>query len=91
MAPPPPTIPLEPSGATSAQDAPISPAPAPPTPAPPAPAPPPPEAAPPLGAALAAADESSPSGLANDRPEVIAGAAFAGGFLVALILKRLAS
>ena len=28
--------------------------------------------------------------LANERPEVAAGAAFAGGLLVALILKRLA-
>ena len=28
--------------------------------------------------------------IANDRPEVAAGAAFAGGVLVALILKRLA-
>lgn len=29
--------------------------------------------------------------LANDRPELAAGAAFAGGLLLALILKRLAS
>jgi hypothetical protein len=29
--------------------------------------------------------------LANERPEIAAGAAFAGGFLFALILKRLAS
>ena len=28
--------------------------------------------------------------LANDRPEVVIGAAFAGGFLLAMILKRLA-
>ena len=28
--------------------------------------------------------------IANERPEVAAGAAFAGGFLVALILRRLA-
>jgi len=28
-------------------------------------------------------------GLVEERPEVLAGAAFAGGFLVALILKRL--
>jgi hypothetical protein len=28
--------------------------------------------------------------LANDRPEVVVGAAFAGGFLLAMILKRLA-
>jgi hypothetical protein len=35
-------------------------------------------------------ENSSPS-LPADRPEVAIGAAFAGGFLVALILKRLAS
>jgi hypothetical protein len=29
--------------------------------------------------------------VANDRPEAVVGAAFAGGFLLALILKRLAS
>ena len=28
--------------------------------------------------------------LANDRPELVIGAAFAGGFLLAMILKRLA-
>ena len=28
--------------------------------------------------------------IANERPEVAAGAAFAGGFLLALILKRIA-
>jgi hypothetical protein len=28
--------------------------------------------------------------LANDRPELVVGAAFAGGFLLAMILKRLA-
>ena len=28
--------------------------------------------------------------IANDRPEVVAGAAFAGGLLFALILKRIA-
>jgi hypothetical protein len=28
--------------------------------------------------------------LAHDRPEVVVGAAFAGGFLLAMILKRLA-
>jgi hypothetical protein len=50
-----------------------------------------PASAPPLGAPLAAADGSAESGLPHDRPEVLAGAAFAGGFLVAMILKRLAS
>jgi hypothetical protein len=39
---------------------------------------------------LAAADGSPPSGLAYERPEVLAGAVFAGGFLIALVLKRLA-
>jgi hypothetical protein len=28
--------------------------------------------------------------LVNDRPELVVGAAFAGGFLLAMILKRLA-
>jgi hypothetical protein len=56
------------------------------TPAPPLGAP-----APPIGDALAAADGSAPSGLAYEHPEVLAGAAFAGGFLIALALKRLAS
>ena len=98
MGPPPPTIPLEPSGAAPASpadaDAPplVEPAAADPAPVSPAPAPaPPPEAAPPLGVPLAAGDGSPPSVLAHDRPEVLAGAAFAGGFLAALILKRLAS
>lgn len=31
-----------------------------------------------------------PATLAHDRPEVVVGAAFAGGFLLAMILKRLA-
>jgi hypothetical protein len=35
-------------------------------------------------------ENSSPS-LPADRPEVAIGAAFAGGFLVALLLKRIAS
>ena len=34
-------------------------------------------------------EPATPSG--SDRPEVAVGAAFAGGFLVALILKRIAS
>jgi hypothetical protein len=38
----------------------------------------------------AVSDNSSPAEPA-DRPEVAIGAAFAGGFLVALILKRIAS
>ena len=33
---------------------------------------------------------SGPPGLASDRPEVVVGGAFAGGLVLALILKRLA-
>jgi len=74
VAPPPPTVPLEPSS-----DAPAAP-----------PAPPTAVAAPPLGAPVAAVDGSPASGVPDEHPEVLAGAAFAGGFLLALILKRLA-
>lgn len=56
-------------------------------PAPPAPAPPPPPAELPSG-------EGDPAGIAAafpaDRPERAVGAAFAGGLVLALILKRLA-
>jgi hypothetical protein len=39
----------------------------------------------------AAADErSGAGGVAEDRPEVAAGAAFAAGFLLAMILRRFA-
>lgn len=88
---PPPVEPpaTAPVGPAAAPPVPAAPAPAPPL-APAAPAPPPAEAPPPLGAPLAAADGSAAGGLGHDRPEVLAGAAFAGGFLVALILKRLA-
>lgn len=45
---------------------------------------------PPLASQPAGASDGSPGGsLIEERPEVLAGAAFAGGFLVALILKRL--
>jgi hypothetical protein len=97
VAPPPPTIPLEPSAGEGAAPAveplatPPLPEPAPPAPAPTAPLASRADSAPPLGAPLAAADGSPPSSLAEERPEVLAGVAFAGGFLVALILKRLAS
>jgi hypothetical protein len=97
VAPPPPTIPLEPSASEGAAPA-VEPLATPPLPGPAPPAPPPtaplasrPDSAPPLGAPLAAADGSPPSSPAEERPELLAGAAFVGGFLVALILKRLAS
>jgi hypothetical protein len=32
-----------------------------------------------------------PAGVVQDRPEIAVGAAFAGGFVLALILKRIAS
>ena len=32
---------------------------------------------------------SGPAGLAGERPEVLAAGAFAGGFLLAMILRRL--
>jgi hypothetical protein len=38
----------------------------------------------------AASVQQRAAALANERPEAAAGAAFAGGFLLALILKRLA-
>jgi hypothetical protein len=44
---------------------------------------------PPSAGGVAAMQERAVA-LANERPEVAAGAAFAGGLLVALILKRLA-
>jgi hypothetical protein len=47
----------------------------------------------PAGTAAAGSSESGPSelpfGIPPDRPEFLVGAAFAGGFLAAFILKRL--
>ncbi|MDQ6731575.1 MAG: hypothetical protein M3022_15125 [Actinomycetota bacterium] len=54
---------------------------------------PPPAWTPPDPAAWASEDADAPKGLAakvQDRPEVAVGAAFAGGLVLALILKRLA-
>jgi hypothetical protein len=42
------------------------------------------------GAARGASVQERAGAVANDRPEAAVGAAFAGGFLLALILKRLA-
>ena len=43
-----------------------------------------------VGSAFASAQGTASSAVA-ERPELVVGAAFAGGFLVALILKRLGS
>jgi hypothetical protein len=48
-----------------------------------------PSAYPPSAGGVAAMQERAVA-LANERPEVAAGAAFAGGLFLALILKRLA-
>ena len=40
--------------------------------------------------AMSSSDGFNPAAVAHDRPEVVVGAAFAGGFLLAMILKRLA-
>ncbi len=45
---------------------------------------------PPTPAAGAASPQERLAAIANERPEAAAGAAFAGGLLLALILKRLA-
>jgi len=42
------------------------------------------------GAAETASPQQRAVAIANERPEVAAGAAFAGGLVLALILKRLA-
>ena len=46
---------------------------------------------PPLPAAATAAEQPSelPFGIPPDRPEILVGAAFAGGLVAAIILKRL--
>ncbi len=74
----PPTVTQTPEPPTVVQTAPpVAPKPPPPAPAPvtsPIPVPP---------------DPDAPRGLTYDRPEVLVGGAFAGGILLALILKRL--
>jgi hypothetical protein len=57
---------------------------------PPAYPPPPPEPAPSDSSATPPYTPAGATELAADRPEVALGAAFAGGFVLALILKRLA-
>jgi hypothetical protein len=47
-------------------------------------------AQPPTPAAAPASPQERLAAIANERPEAAAGAAFAGGLLFALILKRLA-
>ena len=82
--PPAETPPPEPPAETpAATPAPVE------TPAP-APAPAPPVAPPPSFAMPASQPPVDAGRTAAGRPEVVAGAAFAGGFLLALILKRLA-
>jgi hypothetical protein len=68
------------------QVAPPPPAASPPSATPPPPPTPPPPAAPPTSFAT----DSGPSAAPRDRPEIPVAAAFAGGFVLALILKRLA-
>jgi hypothetical protein len=46
--------------------------------------------APPPPSASSSSGPTGPAAIAQQRPEVAVGAAFAGGFVVALILKRLA-
>jgi hypothetical protein len=54
-----------------------------------APKPPPPALAPVRPPIPVPPDSDAPRGLAYDRPEIVVGGAFAGGILLALILKRL--
>lgn len=68
--------------------APANVAPVPPVPAPPPAYSAPPGAAPPASAA--AGTSTGPAALPDDRPELAVGAAFAGGFVLAMLLKRLA-
>ncbi len=85
----------EPASAAPAPAAP-EPAPAAPEPAPaapePAPAAPEPPVVPPPGLGDAAANDGSTlaAGPREDRPEVAVGAAFVGGFALAMILRRIA-
>ena len=50
----------------------------------------PPEAPSAGSTATASSGGFDPATLVHDRPEVVVGAAFAGGFVLAMILKRLA-
>lgn len=50
----------------------------------------PPTLASPASASRPEEDRSGPAALAAERPEIAVGAAFGGGLLLALILKRLA-
>lgn len=59
------------------------------TAAPVAPTPPPTAIAPVTPPIPVPPDSDAPRGLAYDRPEVLVGGAFAGGIVLALILKRL--
>ena len=54
-----------------------------------APKPPPPALAPVTPSIPVPPDSDAPRGLAYDRPEIVVGGAFAGGIMLALILKRL--
>jgi hypothetical protein len=65
---------------------PVAPAPVPPAPEPVAPAAP---APPPAPFDVPAAANGSAKNMADDRPEIFVGVAFAGGFLAAQILKRI--
>jgi hypothetical protein len=93
----PPTPEPPPAAAVPAPAAPAPPVPA--APAPPVPAPDPKPSAPEAvvwpapvaeGAAADAGGGAGPSSMLTDRPEVAIGGAFAGGLVLAMILKRLA-
>jgi hypothetical protein len=65
------------------------PVPPPPPGPPPVPPPPPPQAVAPASGWRPEDEPSGPAAVAAERPEIAVGAAFAGGFVLALILKRL--
>ena len=89
----------DPSDSVNAGQAPAGGDPLPATPEPPAvatappvaPKPPAPSSAPVTPPIPVPPDSAATRGLAYDRPEVLVGGAFAGGILLALILKRLGS